>query len=251
MKSNWLKLNSNKTQFLWLGSRQQLAKIDTKTLTIGEHCIESSTSDKNLGVTFDSELGMDLHVNNITRSCFYQLRQMRFIRRSLSTDAAKTLVRSLISSRVDYCNSIVTVPQILSWEDCNLSSMRLPGWSRPYHSCVEGPTPLASHSQADRVQDRGLRPQRHPRTRSDIPQLHLQSCSGGRRQDSPAVCCAGRPDRLCLEPRPVASGLEVSVSPDRLFGTHCLRTSEFRNCRCPLERFKSMLKTHLFRQAYA
>ena len=29
-----LKLNSDNTQFLWLGSRQQLAKIDTKTMTI-------------------------------------------------------------------------------------------------------------------------------------------------------------------------------------------------------------------------
>ena len=36
---------------------------------------------------------------------------------------------------------------------------------------------------------------------------------------------------LCLEPGPVASGLEASVSPDRLFGTHCRRTFEFRNCR--------------------
>ena len=106
LKSNRLKLNSDKTQFLWLGSRQQLAKIDTKTMTSGEHSLESSTSAKNLGVTFDSELGIDLHVNNITRSCFYQLRQLRSIRRSLSTDAAKTLVHSLISSRVDYCNSI-------------------------------------------------------------------------------------------------------------------------------------------------
>ena len=71
MKSNRLKLNSDKTQFLWLGSRQQLAKINTKTMKIGEHCIESSTSAKNLGVTFDSELEMALHVNNITRSCFH------------------------------------------------------------------------------------------------------------------------------------------------------------------------------------
>ena len=34
----------------------------SKTMTIGEHRIESSTSAKNLGVTFDSELGIDLHV---------------------------------------------------------------------------------------------------------------------------------------------------------------------------------------------
>ena len=111
MKSNRLKLNSDKTQFLWLGSRQQLAKIDTKTMTIGGHRIESSTSAKNLGVTFDSELGMDLHVNSITRSCFYQLRQLRSIRRSLSTDAAKTwsiLSYQVVSTTV---TAFFTVPQ--------------------------------------------------------------------------------------------------------------------------------------------
>ena len=35
--------------------------------------------------------------------------------------------------------------------------------------------------------------------------------------------------RHCLEPRPVASGPEASVSPDWLFGTHCPRTFESRN----------------------
>ena len=34
MKSNRLKLNSDKTQFLWLGPRPQLATIDTKTMMI-------------------------------------------------------------------------------------------------------------------------------------------------------------------------------------------------------------------------
>jgi hypothetical protein len=106
MRSNRLKLNSDKTQFMWLGSKQQLAKIETECMQIGEHCIKFSTSAKNLGVTFDPELKMDLHVNNITRSCFFQLRQLRSIRRSLTMEATKTLVHSLVSSRVDYCNSI-------------------------------------------------------------------------------------------------------------------------------------------------
>ena len=39
-----------------------------------------------------------------------------------------------------------------------------------------------------------IRPQRRPWSRSDLPQPHLQSCPGGRRQGSSAVCCAGRPD---------------------------------------------------------
>ena len=46
--------------------QQQLAKIETECMQIGEHCIKFSTSAKNLGVTFDPEPRMDLHVNNIT-----------------------------------------------------------------------------------------------------------------------------------------------------------------------------------------
>ena len=111
MRSNRLKLNSDKTQFMWLGSKQQLAKIETECMQIGEHCIKFSTSAKNLGVTFDPELMMGLLVNNITRSCFFQLRQLRSIRRSLTMEsltmeATKTLVHSLVSSRVNYCNNI-------------------------------------------------------------------------------------------------------------------------------------------------
>ena len=39
--------------------------------------------------------------------CFYQLRQLRIIRRSLTTDAAHSLVRALIHTRVDYCNGLL------------------------------------------------------------------------------------------------------------------------------------------------
>ena len=82
-----------------------------------------------------------------------------------------------------------------------------------YHSCVEGPTPLASHLPAERVQDHSLRPQCRPRSRSDISQLHLQSCSGGRRQGSSAVCCAGQPD--------CASNHDPSLLAEKFL---CLRT---------------------------
>jgi hypothetical protein len=37
----------------------------------------------------------------------FQLRQLRAVRHSLSTDAAKTLVSAFISSRLDYCNSLL------------------------------------------------------------------------------------------------------------------------------------------------
>ena len=48
---------------------------------------------------------MTAHVNKIVGQCFYPLRKIKSIRRSLSTDATPTLVTSLICSRIDYCNA--------------------------------------------------------------------------------------------------------------------------------------------------
>ena len=47
------------------------------------------------------------HVNHLVGVCFFHLRQIRIIRRSLSTDAAHSLVRALIHARVDYCNGLL------------------------------------------------------------------------------------------------------------------------------------------------
>jgi len=38
---------------------------------------------------------------------YYQLKQLRPVARSLSVDAAKTLVQAFVSSRLDYCNAIL------------------------------------------------------------------------------------------------------------------------------------------------
>ena len=45
----------------------------------------------------------------VIRACFAALRQIRSVRRSLSRHALLTLVRSLIVSKVDYCNSVESV----------------------------------------------------------------------------------------------------------------------------------------------
>ena len=74
-------VKSPKTQFLWHGSRQQPSEINTRTMTIG-NTVSNFGHPPRLSVTFHSELGIYLYVNNITRSCFYQLRQLGSIRRS-------------------------------------------------------------------------------------------------------------------------------------------------------------------------
>ena len=62
---------------------------------------------RDLGVTLDPQLSMKNHVDSVVRSCFYQLRQLRTIRRSVPDDAMQTLVHAFITSRVDYCNAVL------------------------------------------------------------------------------------------------------------------------------------------------
>jgi len=52
-------------------------------------------------------LSMAGHVASVCRSAYYHLRQIRPTLHSLSCDAAKTLVQAFISSRLDYCNSVL------------------------------------------------------------------------------------------------------------------------------------------------
>ena len=107
MSSNRLKLNSDKTQFIWLGTRQQLQKIGIDSIQLGSSNVKFQTSVGNLGVTLDSHLSMKAHVQRTCRTCYYQLRQLRTVRRSLSFTACTSLVHAFITSRLDYCNSLL------------------------------------------------------------------------------------------------------------------------------------------------
>jgi hypothetical protein len=61
-----------------------------------------------LGVIVDSRLNMATRVSSVCCLCHFQLRQLRQVRGSLTTAALQTLVHALISSRLDYCNSLVS-----------------------------------------------------------------------------------------------------------------------------------------------
>ena len=62
---------------------------------------------RDLGVQLDDELSMVQHVSSVTRTCFYHIRRLRQIRRYVGEDAAVQLVLAIITSRLDYCNSVL------------------------------------------------------------------------------------------------------------------------------------------------
>ena len=114
LASNRLLLNASKTQFIWLGGRKRLANVDRCAVAKAFPCVTFFDSVRDLGVILDEELSFSKHVNQLTRGCYYQIRQLRVISRSLSEDSAATLVHAFVTSRLDYCCSIlVGLPQLL------------------------------------------------------------------------------------------------------------------------------------------
>ena len=50
---------------------------------------------------------MNVHVSNIARTCYFELRRLASIRRFLTITATATLVSAFVLSRIDYCNSLL------------------------------------------------------------------------------------------------------------------------------------------------
>lgn len=106
MVINKLKLNDDKTEVLTITSKHQ-APTDPVTLQIGNTTVASKPVVRDLGVLLDRHMSMDKHVNSVCRSARFQLRNISHIRRYLTTDATKSLVHALVTSRIDYCNALL------------------------------------------------------------------------------------------------------------------------------------------------
>jgi len=60
-----------------------------------------------LGVLQDSALTFAPHVRCLSSKSFYHLWQRNTVRKSLTEDAATTMCHINVTSRVDYCNSVL------------------------------------------------------------------------------------------------------------------------------------------------
>ena len=107
MTQSRLKLNDDKTEFLVISLPYYKNKLKDVCLNIGDSQIQTSPHCRNLGVIFDSNMDMKKHVANVCRSSFYQLRNIGSIRKYLSEEACAKLIHAFVTSRIDYCNSVL------------------------------------------------------------------------------------------------------------------------------------------------
>src|SRR3989442_8448186 len=69
--------------------------------------IKFSVQLKSLGVTLDQGLTFDQHVRNVVKASNFNIRALRHIRPLLTREVANTVACSIVSTRLDYCNSLL------------------------------------------------------------------------------------------------------------------------------------------------
>ena len=110
--SHKLMFKDSKTEFLVIGTPQQLSKINIEAVNVGGVQIKPVDSIRNLGSWFDKHMSMSGHVGKMCSKAFRGLYKIRQIRKFLSTNTTKTLIRAFVTSHVDYCNAVLAgIPQ--------------------------------------------------------------------------------------------------------------------------------------------
>uniref|UniRef100_A0A674MGZ1 Reverse transcriptase domain-containing protein n=1 Tax=Takifugu rubripes TaxID=31033 RepID=A0A674MGZ1_TAKRU len=107
MSSNFLLLNPGKTEVMVFGPEPLWDRLD-HMITLDGISLTSSLSVRNLGVTFDQNLSFNSHIKLASRSAFFHLRNITKIRKLLTQHDAEKLVHAFVTSRLDYCNSLLS-----------------------------------------------------------------------------------------------------------------------------------------------
>jgi len=103
---NRLTVNPAKTEYLIIGTPQQRSKLLSSTISFQNLPITPTTSARNLGVIFDLDLSYKKQITSVCQTSYLYIRQLRQIRSTLDTNSAILLANALVSSRLDYCNSL-------------------------------------------------------------------------------------------------------------------------------------------------
>ena len=167
MSSNRLKLNSEKTQFIWLGSARQLQKVTVDSITLAGSTLSFQFSSCERSWSVDRRPAVDVPpcATGLPLVVPPASPAPRPSKLSLSTKACAALVHAFVTSRLDYCNSLlagINKELLNKLESVLRSAARLAVRKRKFDpipkTCgIFSYSPLAPSSPKDRFQTR------HPR----------------------------------------------------------------------------------------
>ena len=248
MHQNMLKLNTDKTEVILFHTTHTKLPDDI-LVKVGTSQIKPSVCVKNLGARMDSKLDMTQHVNALCQSSYLQLRQIGKIRKYITTDATKTLVNALVTSKTDYCNSLLHgIPK------CTLQKLQ-----RVQHTAARiiTKTPRFNHITPVLKELHWLPV--HRRSEFKILSLTFKALHNQAPEYITKMLEVYIPGR-CLRSASGATTLVVPASRTNKYGDRSFRTAaptlwiklpENVRSSSSLVAFKKALKTHLFQLTYS
>ncbi len=105
--NHFLQLNSEKTEVLIIEPKNHTSNNLEHCLTLDGCSLDSSSSVRNLGVLFDSNLSFDSHVSSICKTALFHHKNISKLRPMLSMSNAEMLIHAVMTSRLDYCNALI------------------------------------------------------------------------------------------------------------------------------------------------
>ncbi len=101
-------MKGDKTELLLvLASLRRGKGIELATFRVGSHHATPVECVHNLGITLDSDILFERHVNEVCRKAYFQIKNVARIRRYLDINATRTLVQALVISTIKYGNALV------------------------------------------------------------------------------------------------------------------------------------------------
>ena len=107
MTQNKLKFNDSKTEVLYIHSKFDRSPMPFNSINIGSCSVTPAKQARNIGVTFDDTFSFHQHVSSTCRSIYFFLRKIGHIRKYLTNESCSTIVHAIVSSKLDYGNSLL------------------------------------------------------------------------------------------------------------------------------------------------
>ena len=107
MSSNYLRLNDDKTEIVFIGRKSLVSKVGPVSLRIGNVSIGSTVQARNIGMIVDNVLNLKSHVNTICKGAWFHLRNVGFIKQYLDRNTCEKLLHAFVTSKLDFLNCLL------------------------------------------------------------------------------------------------------------------------------------------------
>ena len=101
--SNSLKMNDQKTDFILVGTKRNLAKARHFSFDIGSTSFSPSQKIKMLGIAVDSTLSWEADITSVVQKCNKILVSLYKFRHYFTSDALKIIIEAYVFPHISYC----------------------------------------------------------------------------------------------------------------------------------------------------